>query len=77
VVAGSPGSSGAPSCGYTVLNTLGNWVPGCPLAISARPDSGPKENIYVYVPSAMVEKPSPPEICWHLTAPFAPPAGIR
>src|ERR1035438_8498899 len=40
-VAGSPG---AIVPGYTLLNTLGNSVPGCPLAISASPDNGPKEN---------------------------------
>jgi hypothetical protein len=38
--------------------------------MSASPDSGPKENMNVCVPSAIVAKPSPPEICWHLMAPF-------
>ena len=53
VVAGSPGSKRA--AGYTVLNTLGNSVPGSPAAISARPDNGPNENMNVCVPFAMVE----------------------
>src|SRR6266853_4099862 len=44
VVAGSPG---AITPVYTVLKTLGNSVPGRPAAISASPDSGPKENMYV------------------------------
>ena len=44
VVAGSPG---AIIPGYTVLKTFGNSVPGWPFAISASPDSGPKENMYV------------------------------
>jgi hypothetical protein len=38
--------------------------------MSVNPDNGPKENMYVCVPSPMVAYPSPPEICWHLMAPF-------
>src|ERR1700751_1860377 len=49
VVAGSPGCS-VPA---GVLNVDGNSVPGSPFAMSARPDNGPKENIYVWVPSAI------------------------
>ena len=60
VVAGSPGSN-VPL--YTLLNLSGNCVPGRPLAMSDRPESGPKENMYVCVPSPIVAKPSPPEIC--------------
>ncbi len=52
VVAGSPGTR-IPL--YTLLNTLGNCVPGRPAAISARPDNGPNENINVCTPLAMVE----------------------
>ena len=52
VVAGSPGTN-VP--GYTLLNTFGNCVPGKPFAMSASPDSGPNENMNVWVPSAMVE----------------------
>jgi len=74
VVAGSP-TCGVP--GKTVLNAFGNCVPGSPFAMSARPDSGPKENMYVCVPSPMVAYPSPPEICWHLIAPFTFPLGMR
>ena len=33
---------------------LGNSVPGRPLAMSAIPDNGPKENMKVCVPSAIV-----------------------
>ncbi len=47
---------------------------GLPAATSASPESGPKENMNVCVPSASVMKPSPPEICWHLIAPFTVPA---
>jgi len=36
----------------------------------ASPDNGPNENMYVCVPSPIVAKPSPPEICWHFMAPF-------
>src|SRR6267143_4692697 len=69
VVAGSPGSSGvAPA--YTILKAVGDFVPGRPFAMSAIPDNGPKENMYVCVPSPIVAKPSPPEICWHFMAPF-------
>src|SRR6516164_3867903 len=67
LVAGSPGTRRP---GDTVLKSVGNWVPGLPLAMSASPDSGPKENMYVCVPSPIVAYPSPPEICWHLMAPF-------
>src|SRR5215469_9221282 len=49
----------------------GNSVPAWPAAMSARPESGPNENMNVCVPSASVMNPSPPEICWHLMAPFA------
>jgi hypothetical protein len=52
VVAGSPGRR-VP--GYVVLKTEGNSVPGKPFAISASPDSGPKENMNVCVPFAIVE----------------------
>src|SRR6267143_234071 len=76
LVAGSPGCSGV-APGYTVLKTLGNCVPGRPLAMSVSPDNGPKENRYVCVPSPMVAQPSPPEICWHLIAPFTFELGTR
>jgi hypothetical protein len=69
VVAGSPGSRFDVPV-YTVLKTFGNWVPGRPVAMSASPDNGPKANRYVCVPSPIVAYPSPPEICWHLMAPF-------
>src|SRR5580704_15414098 len=36
----------------------------------ARPESGPNENMKIWLPLPIVEKPSPPEICWHLIAPF-------
>src|SRR5439155_14341136 len=52
LVAGSPGCSGV-APGYTALKTLGNCVPGRPLAMSVSPDNGPKENRYVCVPSPM------------------------
>src|SRR5215472_794389 len=56
LVAGSPGLSGAElALGNGVLKVLGNSVPGCPRAMSASPESGPKENMKVCVPSAMVE----------------------
>src|SRR5215472_18030509 len=45
--------------------------------MSARPESGPNANRYVCVPSPMVAKPSPPEICWHLIAPFTFAVGTR
>src|SRR5207237_127309 len=67
VVAGSPRWS---TPGYTVLKTFGNSVPSLPAAMSASPDKGPKENMYVCVPSPIVEEPSPPPSCWHLIAPF-------
>jgi hypothetical protein len=38
--------------------------------MSASPESGPNPNMNVCVPSASVMYPSPPEICWHLIAPF-------
>jgi hypothetical protein len=60
VVAGSPRVS-VP--GYGLLKILGNWDEGRPAATSAKPESGPKENINVCVPSASVMSPSPPEIC--------------
>ena len=41
--------------GYGVLKIFGNWVPGRPAAMSARPESGPNENMNVCVPSAIVE----------------------
>jgi hypothetical protein len=53
-VAGSPGRTGT-GPGYTVLKTLGNSVPGPPLAMSTSPDNGPKENMYVCVPSPIDE----------------------
>jgi len=76
VVAGSPGSNGVlqvelvaqPSHG--LLKIYGNWVDGRPAATSAKPESGPNENMKICVPSPIVERPSPPEICWHLMAPF-------
>src|ERR1700746_3997811 len=74
VVAGSPGES-APV--YCTLNSFGKSVPGWPLAIFERPDNGPNENMYVWVPSPMVAYPSPPEICWHLMAPFTFLDGAR
>jgi len=76
VVAGSPRCNGFEQLdplaqpGYGVLKIFGNWVDGRPAATSAKPDRGPNENINVCVPSASVMKPSPPEICWHLMAPF-------
>src|SRR5215469_11899756 len=71
VVAGSPRTS-VP--GYGVLKTVGNSAPVLPEAMSASPESGPKENINVCVPSASVMYPSPPDTCWHLIAPFTVPA---
>jgi hypothetical protein len=71
VEAGSPRVS---VLGYGALKIFGNWVPGWPAAISARPESGPNENMNVWVPSPSVIYPSPPEICWHLMAPFTVPA---
>jgi hypothetical protein len=53
-VAGSPGRTGT-GPGYTVLKTIGNSVPGPPLAMSTSPDNGPKENMYVCVPSPIDE----------------------
>jgi hypothetical protein len=41
--------------GHGVLKTFGNWVAAWPAAMSAKPESGPKENMNVCVPSAMVE----------------------
>jgi len=73
VVAGSPRVS-VP--GYGVLKISGNWVPGRPAAMSARPESGPNENMKVWVPSASVMYPSPPEICWHLIAPLVFAVGV-
>src|SRR2546429_9580740 len=67
IVAGAPGSS---ALGDGTLNSEGKSVPGWPFAILLSPDNGPNENMYVCVPSPIVEKPSPPEICWHLMAPF-------
>src|SRR5947209_15429163 len=74
-VAGSPGISGV-GPPYGVLNTAGNSVPGCPLAMSVNPERGPNENMYVCVPSPIVANPSPPEICWHLIAPFTFADGV-
>jgi hypothetical protein len=51
-------------------------VPGWPFEIFVSPDSGPKENMNVCVPLAIVEYPSPPETCWHLIAPFTLPVGF-
>jgi hypothetical protein len=59
--------------GQGVLKIYGNWDDGRPAATSAKPERGPKENMNVCVPSASVMKPSPPEICWHLMAPFTVP----
>src|SRR5437879_1792995 len=73
-VAGSPGCRGDEG---RLLNSPGKPVPGSPLAILVSPDNGPKENMYVCVPSPMVAKPSPPEICWHLMAPFTLVLGTR
>jgi hypothetical protein len=76
VAAGSPRCSGVPQLlslvqpGHMVLKTAGNSLPGRPAAMSSRPESGPKENMKVCVPSASVMNPSPPETCWHLMAPF-------
>ena len=53
VVAGSPGCSGVAPV-YRPLKTLGNCVPGRPRAMSQSPDNGPKENMNVCVPSAIV-----------------------
>src|SRR5262249_45196592 len=72
VVAGSPRFNGNGPV-YGVLKTAGNCVDGRPAATSASPESGPKENMNVCVPSASVINPSPPEICWHLIAPFTVP----
>jgi hypothetical protein len=84
LVAGSPGSNGFVQVlvvahpGHGVLKIYGNWVDGRPAATSARPESGPNENMKICVPSPIVERPSPPEICWHLMAPFADvPLGAR
>src|SRR5271167_5048694 len=52
VVAGSPRVS-VP--GYGVLKTYGNCVDGWPAATSAKPESGPNENMKICVPSAIVE----------------------
>jgi hypothetical protein len=51
VVAGSPRVS-VPENG--VLKTFGNWVDGWPAATSAKPESGPNENMNVCVPSPIV-----------------------
>ena len=40
--------------GAVTLNVLGGSVPGRPLAMSASPDRGPNENMYVCVPSPIV-----------------------
>src|SRR5205807_8017742 len=72
VVAGSPG---AIIPGYTALKTFGNSVPRWPFAISASPDSGPEENMYVWLHLPIVSQPSPPETRWHLIAPFTGPVG--
>src|SRR5579864_6015988 len=47
VVAGSPRSRGVVglTSAYGVLKTFGNWVDGRPFATSAKPESGPKENM--------------------------------
>ena len=52
-----------------LLKLAAGCVPGSPLTMSAMPDSGPNANRYVCVPSPIVAKPSPPEICWHLVLP--------
>jgi hypothetical protein len=60
VVAGSPRIRGVEQLllsvqpGYGTLKPLGNCVPGRPAAISASPESGPKENMNVCVPSPIV-----------------------
>jgi hypothetical protein len=62
VVAGSPRCSvpvqvvgvGQFGAGHGVLNLSGNWVDGRPAATSAKPESGPNENMNVCVPSASV-----------------------
>src|SRR4029077_8900686 len=59
---------------YGLLKTVANSVPGWPFWIAPIPESGPKENIYVWFPSASVIIPSPPEICWHL---IAPPLSVK
>src|ERR1700741_1121419 len=80
VVAGSPGTSGVAQLelleqpGQGRLKISGTGGDGGPAATSANPESGPNENMNVCVPSASVIKPSPPEICWHLMAPFTVPA---
>jgi hypothetical protein len=64
VVAGSPRVSVLLLTAlYGVLKIYGSWVDGRPAATSARPESGPNENMNVCVPSASVMYPSPPEIC--------------
>src|SRR5215472_7959732 len=71
VVAGSPGTNGVAQVelarvaqpGHGVLKINGGSAPVRPAAMSAKPESGPKENIKICVPSAIVERPSPPEIC--------------
>jgi hypothetical protein len=40
--------------GHGVLKIYGNWEEGWPAATSAKPESGPKENMNVCVPSASV-----------------------
>src|SRR5437667_10385377 len=67
IVAGAPGSS---ALGDGTLNSEGKSVPGWPFAILLSPDNGPTENMSGCVPSPIVAKPSPPEICWHLIAPL-------
>jgi hypothetical protein len=52
LVAGSPGVS---VLGDSTLNSLGKSVPGWPFAILVSPDNGPNENMYVCVPSPIVE----------------------
>jgi hypothetical protein len=79
VVAGSPGTKGVVQVelvaqpGHGELKIYGDSLPGRPAAMSAKPESGPNENMKICVPSPIVERPSPPEICWHLMAPFAVP----
>src|SRR6266567_6636729 len=68
---------GRPPPRNSPLKMFGGSVPGRPIAMSASPDNGPKAKRYVCVPSPIVAKPSPPEICWHLIAPLTLEVGVR
>jgi hypothetical protein len=56
VVAGSPRVSGTLLTSLNgVLKIYGYCVPGRPAAMSARPESGPNENMKIWFPSPIVE----------------------